>query len=73
MEALLSGEREAQVFAARQFCNLTTKQRHKLAEKGVISPLVLMLHGHDHEGIEAALLALLSLAFRSERLVIVSS
>lgn len=68
-ENLFTGEREAQVQAATELANLTSKQRHKLAERGVIVPLVSMLHSEDYEAIEAALSALLSLAFGSERLV----
>ncbi|PIN17921.1 Ubiquitin--protein ligase [Handroanthus impetiginosus] len=66
-EALLSGEREAQVLAAREIGKLTSKQKQKLAEKGVISSLILMLHAQDYESIEAGLFALLNLAFGSER------
>ncbi|KAL3526382.1 hypothetical protein ACH5RR_011038 [Cinchona calisaya] len=67
VEALLSNEREAQIFAARELGKLESRRRQKLAEKGIISRLVLMLHMHDFEAVEAALLALLSLAFHSER------
>ncbi|KAK6155225.1 hypothetical protein DH2020_009473 [Rehmannia glutinosa] len=66
-DALLFGEREAQLFAAREICKLNCKQKQKLAEKGVISPLVFMLHTQDYESIEAALFALLNFAFGSER------
>ncbi|XP_059638533.1 U-box domain-containing protein 3 [Cornus florida] len=67
VEALFFGEREAQVAAARALNNLTSKQRQKFAERGVIAPLVSMLHTQDYEAIEAALFALLSLAFGSDR------
>lgn len=70
-EALLFGDREAQIIAAREIGNLSTKQKKKLAENGVISPLILMLRSQDYESIEAALFALLNLAFGSERLVCV--
>lgn len=70
MENLFNGEREAQIGAANELANLSSKQRHKLAERGVISPLISMLHSQDYEAIKAALFALLSLAFGSERLVI---
>lgn len=68
-ENLFSGEREAQVQAATELANLSSKQRRKLAERGVIEPLISMLHSQNYEAIEAALFALLSLAFGSERLV----
>lgn len=68
-EALLFGEKEAQIRAAREIGKLNSKQKQRLAENGVISPLVLMLHSQDYESIEAALFALLNLAFGSERLV----
>ena len=67
MENIFSGERESQILAANEVSNLTTKQKHKLAERGVIEPLISMLHSQDYEAIEAALFALLSLAFGSER------
>ncbi|KAA8548152.1 hypothetical protein F0562_004587 [Nyssa sinensis] len=67
VEALLSADREAQIVAARALGNLTSKQRHKLAARGVVPPLVLMLDEEDCDTIEAALFALLSLAFGSER------
>ncbi|CAK9161760.1 unnamed protein product [Ilex paraguariensis] len=69
VEALLFGDKEAQVLAARELGKSTSKQRHKLAERGVIAPLVSMLHAQDYEAIEAALFALLSLAFGSERFI----
>lgn len=68
MEALLFGDRQAQLLAARQLAQFSTKQRHNLVEKGVVPPLILMLSTNDYEAIEAALFALLSIAFRSERL-----
>ncbi|CAI9111468.1 OLC1v1011693C1 [Oldenlandia corymbosa var. corymbosa] len=67
VEALFSNEREAQVMAAKELGKLASKLRQKLAEKGIISRLVMMLHTQDCEAMEAALLALLSLAFHSER------
>ncbi|GFY87230.1 hypothetical protein Acr_05g0008690 [Actinidia rufa] len=67
VEALLSGDGERKILAARGLCKLTSKQKHKLAERGVVEVLVLMLHGQEYETIEAALLALLSLASGSER------
>ncbi|KAG5621743.1 hypothetical protein H5410_006961 [Solanum commersonii] len=67
VEALLFGDRQAQLLAARQLAQFSNKQRHKIAEKGVVPPLILMLSTNDCEVIEAALFALLSLAFRSER------
>ncbi|KAL8546999.1 hypothetical protein ACS0TY_006644 [Phlomoides rotata] len=58
---------EAQIIAAREIGNLNSKEKTKLAENGAISPLILMLHSQDYESIEAALFALLNLAFGSER------
>lgn len=70
IENLFNGEREVQVEAARDLSKLSSKQRQKLAERGVIEPLILMLQSQDYDAIEAALFALLSLAFGSERLVL---
>ncbi|KAF5479675.1 hypothetical protein F2P56_000476 [Juglans regia] len=67
IENLFNGEGEVQVEAARDLSKLSSKQRQKLAERGVIEPLILMLHSQDYDAIEAALFALLSLAFGSER------
>ncbi|KAJ8549894.1 hypothetical protein K7X08_033601 [Anisodus acutangulus] len=67
VEALLFGDKQAQLLAARQVAQFSTKQRHNIAEKGVVPPLILMLSTDDYEVIEAALFALLSIAFRSER------
>lgn len=71
MENIFSVERESQIIGANELSNLTSKQRHKLVERGVIQPLISMLHSQDYEAIEASLFALLSLAFGSERLVII--
>lgn len=70
-EALLFGENEAKISAAREIRRLNTMQKKRLAENGAISPLVMMLHSQDYESIEAALFALLNLAFGSERFVCV--
>ncbi|OIT31996.1 PREDICTED: U-box domain-containing protein 7 [Nicotiana attenuata] len=67
VEALLFGDRQAQLFGARQIGQFSSKQRHKIVEKGIVPPLILMLSTNDYEAIEAALFALLSIAFRSER------
>ncbi|XP_052196745.1 U-box domain-containing protein 41 [Diospyros lotus] len=67
VEALSCGDGEMQILAAKSLCELTSKQRHRLAEKGVISPLVFMLHSQDYDAIKAALFALLGLASGSER------
>ncbi|KAJ7974636.1 U-box domain-containing protein [Quillaja saponaria] len=67
VENLFNGDREAQIQAAMELSRLNTKQRHNLAERGVMAPLISMLHSEDFEAIEAALHALLSLAFGSER------
>lgn len=70
VEALMNGsDREAQVEAAIRIGEFSSKQRHQLAERGVISPLISILrsNGGCEEAIEAALFALLALAFGSER------
>ncbi|KAB2075748.1 hypothetical protein E1A91_A07G250900v1 [Gossypium mustelinum] len=67
VENLFNGNRELQIQAATQLSKLGSKQRHKLAETGIISPLISMLQSQDFEAIEASLLALLGLAFGSER------
>ncbi|KAB2610179.1 U-box domain-containing protein 6-like [Pyrus ussuriensis x Pyrus communis] len=64
---LFSGDRAAQIEAATELGKLKSKQRHKLAERGVMVPLISMLHSEDAEAIEASLFSLLSLAFGSER------
>ena len=69
VENLFNGEREAKIKAARELIKLSTKQRHNLAERGVMSPLISMLPSQHYKTVEAALSALLSLTFRSERLV----
>ncbi|CAI9777315.1 unnamed protein product [Fraxinus pennsylvanica] len=67
LKTLLFGGGDERVAAAREVAKLSSKQRQKVAEKGVISPLVSMLCEQDYEAIDAALFALLSLAFGSER------
>ncbi|KAK4710546.1 hypothetical protein R3W88_005059 [Solanum pinnatisectum] len=67
VEALLFGDRQAQLLAARQLAQFSSKQRHKIAEKGIVPPLILMMSTNDCEVIEVALFALLSIAFCSER------
>ncbi|KAL6135816.1 hypothetical protein ACLB2K_068041 [Fragaria x ananassa] len=67
LQNLVTGDAEAQIRAATQLGNLSSKQRHSLAERGGMLPLISMLHSQDFEANEAALLALLSLAFGSER------
>ncbi|CAA7031398.1 unnamed protein product [Microthlaspi erraticum] len=67
VESLLRGNREAQIEAAIELSNLTRKQRQKLSEREIISPLLSMLQSHDSITTEVALSALLSLAFGSER------
>ncbi|GLU11339.1 hypothetical protein SLE2022_280940 [Rubroshorea leprosula] len=67
VENLIQGGREARIQAATELSKLSSRQRQKLAERGVIPPLVSMLHSQDYEAIEAALLALLGLASGSER------
>nr|GLL26468.1 U-box domain-containing protein 3 [Ipomoea trifida] len=67
VEALIFGDRKSQIMAAKQVGQFTRKQRHKIAEKDIIPPLISMLHSQDYEAIEASLLALLNLAYGSER------
>ncbi|KAH1132132.1 hypothetical protein AAZX31_05G003300 [Glycine max] len=67
VENLWNGDRDSQIQAALELGRLSRKQRHKLEESGVMVPLVSMLHSQDYEAIEAALCALLSLSFGSER------
>ncbi|KAI6671320.1 hypothetical protein NL676_006205 [Syzygium grande] len=67
VEALLSGDGEAQIQGAIELSKLNSKQRHRLADRGVIPPLVSMLHSQDFGATEASLFALLALAFGSER------
>ncbi|KAK7293467.1 hypothetical protein RJT34_16333 [Clitoria ternatea] len=67
VENLWNGNREMQIQAAAELRKFSRKQRHNLAESGIMVPLVSMLHSQDYEAIEASLCALLSLAFGSER------
>ncbi|RDY04400.1 U-box domain-containing protein 3, partial [Mucuna pruriens] len=67
VENLWNGDRKSQIQAAIKLGRLSSKQRHKLEGSGVMVPLVSMLHSENYEAIEAALCALLSLSFGSER------
>ncbi|XP_006288066.2 U-box domain-containing protein 3 [Capsella rubella] len=67
VESLLSGNREAQIEAAIELSHLSRKQRQKMSEREIISPLLSMLQSQDSITTEVALSALLSLAFGSER------
>ncbi|KAK7339592.1 hypothetical protein VNO77_20270 [Canavalia gladiata] len=67
VENLWNGNREMKIQAAIELRKFSRKQRHNLAERGVMVPLISMLHSEDYEAIEVALSALLSLAFGSER------
>ncbi|CAN6974661.1 hypothetical protein Bca4012_000953 [Brassica carinata] len=67
VESLLRGNREAQIEAAIELSNLSRKQRQKVAERDIISPLLSMLQSQDSITTEISLSALLSLAFGSER------
>ncbi|CAN4081736.1 unnamed protein product [Withania somnifera] len=70
VEALLFGDRQAQLLAARQLAQFPSKQRHNIADKGIVPSLILMLNTNDYEAIEAALFALLSIAFcKNDQLV----
>ncbi|KAJ8439644.1 hypothetical protein Cgig2_021656 [Carnegiea gigantea] len=67
IEALTSHQAQERIHGAMELNRLTSKQKHKLIDKGIIHPLVSMLESNEYEAIEAALLALLSLAYGSER------
>ncbi|KAK3410169.1 hypothetical protein EUGRSUZ_J02196, partial [Eucalyptus grandis] len=67
VETLLSGDGGAQIQGTIELSKLGSKQRHKLADRGVIPPLISMLHSQDYGAMEASLFALLALAFGSER------
>ncbi|KAL8132475.1 U-box domain-containing protein 6 [Apium graveolens] len=67
VKALLFGDTEARVLAARELNNLKSKKKHKLIERGIIVPLVSMLSTQDYDAVEASLNALLNMAFGSER------
>ncbi|CAN8256320.1 unnamed protein product [Cochlearia groenlandica] len=67
LESLLRGNRDSQIQAAIELSNLTKKQRQKLSERDIISPLLSMLQSQDSITTEVSLSALLSLAFGSER------
>jgi hypothetical protein len=69
VENLWNGDSEAQIQAAMELSRLCNKQKLKLAENGVMVPLVSMLHSENYEVIEASLCAFLSLSFGSDRLV----
>lgn len=71
VESLLRGNREAQIDAAIELSNLSRKQRQKVAERDIITPLLSMLQSQDSITTEVSLSALLSLAFGSERSVCV--
>ena len=42
-----NGEREAHILASREHSRLGNKQRHILAERAVMSLLIMNLHSHD--------------------------
>ncbi|KAL5793251.1 hypothetical protein ACOSP7_001845 [Xanthoceras sorbifolium] len=67
LDGLFNGDRQVQIQSASQLSKLSSRQRQKLVERGIIAPLVSMLRSQDYEAIEAALLSLLTLAFGSER------
>jgi hypothetical protein len=50
-----------------ELSRLCNKQKLKLAENGVMVPLVSMLHSENYEVIEDSLCAFLSLSFGSDR------
>lgn len=67
-EALLYGDHEAKTAALEAVAHLTNKERHKLADNGLISLIVSMLHNPSHfKSLESAIFALLSLAYGSEK------
>ncbi|KAF8010928.1 hypothetical protein BT93_J1534 [Corymbia citriodora subsp. variegata] len=67
VDALLSGDEGEQIQGAIEMSKLSSKQRHKLADRGVIPPLISMLYSQDFGAMEASLFALLALASGSER------
>ncbi|KAJ8774986.1 hypothetical protein K2173_019990 [Erythroxylum novogranatense] len=67
VQNIFHGGREERIQAATELAKLSSKQRRKVAEMGVITPLISMTQSQDFEAIEAAIFALLSLAFGSER------
>ncbi|XP_020225074.1 U-box domain-containing protein 6 [Cajanus cajan] len=67
VENLWNGDTESQIQAAMNLGRLSRKQRHMLEASVVMVPLVSMLHSENYEAIEAALCALLSLSFGSDR------
>ncbi|KAK2661671.1 hypothetical protein Ddye_000245 [Dipteronia dyeriana] len=67
LDGLFNGDTQVQIQAASQLSKLSSRHRHRLVERGIISPLLSMLHSQDYQAVEAALLSLLSLAFGSER------
>ncbi|KAK4270347.1 hypothetical protein QN277_023391 [Acacia crassicarpa] len=59
VENLWNGERESQIEAAMELTRLSSsKQKHKLAENGIMVPLISILHSHDNEAIKASLCAM---------------
>ncbi|KAL2335742.1 hypothetical protein Fmac_016955 [Flemingia macrophylla] len=67
VENLWNGDTESQIQAAMKLGRLSRKHRHNLEVSAVMVPLVSMLHSENCQVIEAALCALLSLSFGSER------
>ncbi|CAA0823423.1 ARM repeat superfamily protein [Striga hermonthica] len=61
------GKNEAPIAAARGIGKLDGREKQKLIENGVLPVLVMMLHNQDYDSTEAALFALLNLAFGNER------
>lgn len=73
-EKLITGDLQAKIEAARDIRKVvrksSVKTRSKFAAAGVIQPLVFMLLSPDLDAREASLLALLNLAVRNERSLI---
>ncbi|GAU45167.1 hypothetical protein TSUD_245330 [Trifolium subterraneum] len=69
-EKLTNGNLNSKIEAAREIRRMvrkSTKTRSKLADTGVIQPLIFMLSSSNFDARHSSLLALLNLAVRNER------
>lgn len=69
-EKLTNGNLNTKIEAAREIRRMvrkSSKTRSKLADSGVIQPLIFMLSSSNIDARESSLLALLNLAVRNER------
>lgn len=77
VDRLINGDVASKIQAAREIrsmirnSNSAGKIRVKFGDAGVIQPLVVLLCSQVHDAREVSLLALLNLASRNERLVVV--